>query len=156
MDQAFYSGYCSGNATLVCKSMCWLQGLEEHKFIRSSTGFAEWQVSLLHRLIKWGARTLIENGFGRVFPGPHLPQVRHPNEQGIKQAPISLWVYVIKWLIHKSDRQTGVMVNNNNNNKMSMPFWFAVLPDISHVVISVLLRADLNHEVTQKKRTLSW
>lgn len=34
VDQAFYSGYCSGNAMLVCESMCWSQGLEEHKFIR--------------------------------------------------------------------------------------------------------------------------
>lgn len=132
MDQVFYSGYCSGNATLVCKSMCWFQGLEEHKFIRSSTGFAEWQVNLLHRLIKRGARTLIENGFGRVFPGPHLPQVRHPNEQGIKQTPISLWVYVIKWLIHKSDRQTGIMVNNNNNKKS------LCLSDLQYYQISLM------------------
>lgn len=46
--QAFYSGCHGGNATLVCESMCWSQGLEEHEFIWSSTGFVEWRVNPCH------------------------------------------------------------------------------------------------------------
>lgn len=75
-DQAFHSGYCSGNATLGCESTCWSQGLEKHKFIRFSTGLRSDR--LTHRWIKGIARMAVENVCGRVFPGPLFSQARHP------------------------------------------------------------------------------
>lgn len=106
VDQVFHCEYCSGNATLVCESTCWAQGLEKHKCIRPSFGFVEQQVNPLHRWIKGIARMLVENGFGRVFPGPRLSQVRHTKKQGIKQIPVSLWGYVVSdSRISQTDRQ---------------------------------------------------
>jgi len=63
---------------------------------------------------------LLENGFGKVFPGPHLSQSRYPRKQGIKQIPVSLSDYVMSdSCISQTDRHHD---NNNDNIKMSMAF----------------------------------
>lgn len=57
-----------------------------------------------------------------------------------------LWASGAKWLLRKSGSQTGIMIITVREKPTA--FWFSVLADFSHGVISVLLCADLTHEVT--------